>query len=113
MLAFAASAFVYHAFRQAAATPAAIAMQHIVVADEPLPLGTLLDASKLRTISWPANEPVAGMFTKIEDATSRALITIRRGKRADPRGQTCSSRSRRGPARHDSGGNAGALGRRE
>ncbi len=75
LLAFAASAFVYHAFRQAAAAPAAVATQHIVVAAEALPLGTLLDASKLRTIAWPANEPVAGMFTRVEDATSRAVIT--------------------------------------
>ncbi len=75
LLAFAASAFVYHAFRQAAAAPAAVTMQHIVVAAEPLPLGTLLDASKLRTIAWPANEPVTGMYTKVEDVTNRAVIT--------------------------------------
>ncbi|HLJ23822.1 MAG TPA: Flp pilus assembly protein CpaB [Candidatus Acidoferrales bacterium] len=75
LLAFAASAFVYHAFRQAAAAPAAVAMQHIVVAAEPLPLGTPLDASKLRTIAWPASEPVTGMFTKVEDVTNRAVIT--------------------------------------
>jgi pilus assembly protein CpaB len=75
LLAFGASAFVYHAFRQAAAAPAAVVMQHIVVAAEPLPLGTLLDASKLRTIAWPASEPVTGMFTKVEDVTNRAVIT--------------------------------------
>jgi pilus assembly protein CpaB len=75
LLAFAASAFVYHAFRQAAASPAAVVMQRIVVAAEPLPLGTLLDASKLRTIAWPSNEPVAGMYTKIEDVANRAVIT--------------------------------------
>ena len=75
LLAFGASAFVYHAFRQAAAAPAAVAMQHIVVAAEPLPLGTPLDASKLRTIAWPASEPVTGMFTKVEDVTNRAVIT--------------------------------------
>jgi pilus assembly protein CpaB len=75
LLAFGASAFVYHAFRQASAAPAVIAMQHIVVAAEPLPLGTLLDASKLKTIPWSSSEPVTGMFTKIEDCASRALIT--------------------------------------
>ena len=75
VLAFAASAFVYHAFRQASAAPAAIAMKHIVVAAGQYPLGTLLDASKLKTISWSAGEPVTGMFTSIEDCANRALIT--------------------------------------
>jgi pilus assembly protein CpaB len=75
VLAFGASAFVYHAFRQASAAPAPIVMQKIVVADESLPLGTLLDASKLKTISWSASDPMTGMFTKIEDVAGRALIT--------------------------------------
>jgi pilus assembly protein CpaB len=75
VLAFGASAFVYHAFRRASAAPAPIVMQKIVVADESLPLGTLLDASKLKTISWSASEPMTGMFTKIEDVAGRALIT--------------------------------------
>jgi len=75
VLAFAASAFVYHAFRQASAAPAAIAIQHVVVAAGPFPLGTLLDASKLKTISWSSGEPMAGMFAKIEDCANRALIT--------------------------------------
>jgi pilus assembly protein CpaB len=75
LLAFAASAFVYHAFQKAAAAPAAVVTKHIVVAAEALPLGTLLDASKLRTIAWPASEPVAGMFTSVEDVANRAVIT--------------------------------------
>jgi pilus assembly protein CpaB len=75
VLGFAASAFVYHAFKQASAAPTAVAMQHIVVAAGPLPLGSLLDSSKVRTISWPSSEPVTGMFTKIEDCVNRALIT--------------------------------------
>ena|SRR5665213_39582 len=75
VLGFTASAFVYRAFRRASALPPAVAMQHIVVADTAMPLGTALDPSKLKTISWPADEPVAGMFTRIEDCTNRALIT--------------------------------------
>jgi pilus assembly protein CpaB len=50
-------------------------MQHIVVAAEALPLGMRLDANSLRLISWPADEPVNGMFTRVEDCANRALIT--------------------------------------
>jgi pilus assembly protein CpaB len=46
-----------------------------VVAAEPLRLGTRLDPSKLRLIPWPAAEPVAGMFTRMEDCSNRALLT--------------------------------------
>ena len=75
VLGLAASAFVYHAFKQASATPSAVTTQQIVVAAGPMPLGTLLDASKLKTIAWPASAPVDGMFTKIDDCIGRALIT--------------------------------------
>jgi len=75
VLAFLLSAFVYREFKQVSAAPPVVQMQHIVVAAEPLRLGTRLDASKLRTIPWPAGQPVQGMFTRIEDCTHRALIT--------------------------------------
>jgi pilus assembly protein CpaB len=75
VLAFVLSSFVYSQFKRASTVTPGVVMQKIVVAAEPLQLGTRLDASKLRTISWPMNAPVAGMFTKIEDCTNRALIT--------------------------------------
>jgi pilus assembly protein CpaB len=75
VLAFLLSTFVYRQFKQASTATPMVAMQKIVVAAEPLQLGTRLDASKLRTISWPSNAPVTGMFTKIEDCANRALIT--------------------------------------
>ena len=75
VLAFLVSSFVYQKFKQASVAPPAIAMKHIVVAAAPLQLGTRLDPTKLRLISWPGNEPVAGMFTRVEDCTNRALIT--------------------------------------
>jgi pilus assembly protein CpaB len=68
------STYIYRQF-QRASNVKAIAMQHIVVAAEPLPLGTRLDANHLRLISWPADEPVSGMFTRMEDCQNRALIT--------------------------------------
>jgi pilus assembly protein CpaB len=75
VLAFLVSSFVYQKFKQASAVIPAVAMKHIVVAAAPLQLGTRLDPTKLRLISWPGNEPVAGMFTRVEDCTNRALIT--------------------------------------
>jgi pilus assembly protein CpaB len=50
-------------------------MDQIVVAAKPLPLGTRLDPSMLRTISWPVGQPVAGMCRRTQDCTNRALIT--------------------------------------
>jgi pilus assembly protein CpaB len=70
-----ASMFVYRQFQQASAVKPVVTMQRIVVAAEPLKLGTRLDASNVRTIPWPQGQPVAGMFTKIEDVANRALIT--------------------------------------
>src|SRR5579862_3312564 len=75
VLALFLSTFVYREFKRVASAPAAVPMQHIVVAAGPLPLGTRLDASKLRTIPWPAGTPVRGMFTRIQDCTNRAVIT--------------------------------------
>jgi pilus assembly protein CpaB len=77
VLAFILSAFVYREFKQVqvSASKNTVQMQQMVVAAEALPLGTRLDASKLRTIPWPANAPVAGMFTRIEDCANRAVIT--------------------------------------
>jgi pilus assembly protein CpaB len=68
------SSFVYRAFQNASAVKP-VSMQHIVVAAQPLQLGTRVDSSNLRLIPWPSSEPVSGMFTRIEDCANRALIT--------------------------------------
>lgn len=73
VLAFLLSSFVYTKFKQASVKP--VASQRIVVAAVPLQLGTRVDANNLRLMPWPADEPVAGMFTRIEDCANRALIT--------------------------------------
>jgi pilus assembly protein CpaB len=76
ILAFLLSAFVYRQFKRLSATSQQVVPTHyIVVADEPLQLGTRLTASNLRLIPWPASAPVAGMFTRIEDCVNHALIT--------------------------------------
>jgi pilus assembly protein CpaB len=76
VLAFLVSAFVFRQFQRVSSqSVAAVPTRHIVVAAEPLELGTLLDASKLRTISWPANDPISGACTEVQECTNRALIT--------------------------------------
>ena len=74
IVAFFLSTFVYRQFKKASnAKP--VATQHIVVASSPLQLGTRVSANNLRLIAWPADEPVAGSFSRIEDCANRALIT--------------------------------------
>jgi pilus assembly protein CpaB len=75
VLAFLTSSYVYKKFQQASFVKAVPVNQTIVVAAMPLPLGTRLDASKLKEIPWPGNEPMQGMFTKVGDCANRALIT--------------------------------------
>lgn len=68
------STIVYRQFKQAsAAKPTATKM--LVVAAAPLQLGTRIDPSNLRTIPWPADQSVVGMFSRIEDCSNRALIS--------------------------------------
>jgi pilus assembly protein CpaB len=74
VVAFLLSAFVYKQFQKASIV-APTSTQTLVVAAAPLPLGTRLDASNLRTIQWPANQQVPGMFTRVEDVANRAIIT--------------------------------------
>src|SRR3984893_10283100 len=74
VLASAMSAFVYRQFKQASANPPAVQMKQIVVAAEPLRLGTRLDSSKLRLIPGAAAASITGMFTRVEDCTNRALL---------------------------------------
>lgn len=77
VLAFLLSAWVYRYIQRISAQSVATAVptHHIVVAAQSLELGTLLDASKLRTISWPANDPISGACTEIAECANRALIT--------------------------------------
>lgn len=74
VVAFLLSSFVYKQFQKASLVKPADT-QSLVVAAVPLPLGARLEASNLKVIQWPANQQVAGMFTRIEDCANRAVIT--------------------------------------
>jgi pilus assembly protein CpaB len=75
IIGLAVSTFVYRQIQQAQTPAQTVVMGKAVVASASLPLGTRLQEQFLRTIPWPGGEPVAGMFTKIEDCVGRALIT--------------------------------------
>ncbi|HEY4682364.1 MAG TPA: Flp pilus assembly protein CpaB [Candidatus Acidoferrales bacterium] len=70
-----ASNFVYKQMKQATVVKP-VATSKVVLAAMRLPLGTRLEAKHLRQVSWPASDPIPGMFTRIEDCVNRALITF-------------------------------------
>src|SRR5579862_1887934 len=74
VIAFFLSIFVYRQLKNAAVVRP-VTTRQIVVAAVPLQVGARVDSSNLKLISWPGGEPVAGMFTRIEDCANRALIT--------------------------------------
>jgi pilus assembly protein CpaB len=74
VVAFVLSTVVYKQFQKASAVKP-VDTEHVVVAASAMPLGTRVDASNLKLISWPAGQSVAGMFNSIDQAANRALIT--------------------------------------
>lgn len=74
LVAFLASVYVFRAVgRMTAAAPRPMA--RIVVAAEPLQVGTPLSDQNTKTIAWPADEPLDGSFRKASDCLGRAVIT--------------------------------------
>lgn len=74
VVAFFISMFVYRQLQKASVVQPVVTQQ-IVVAAQPLQVGARLDPSNLRTITWPAGEPINGMFARIQDCAGRAVIT--------------------------------------
>ena len=73
-IAFLFSVYVFRTIQRITnVRPAAVTQ--IVVADHPIQLGTRLDPTNLRVISWPADEAIAGSFMRVEDCAGRALLT--------------------------------------
>jgi pilus assembly protein CpaB len=66
--------FVFTQFKKIASAKSMPTIQ-VVVSSKPLPLGTRLQAGDLRLVTWPAAQPVQGMFTRIDDCVNRAVIT--------------------------------------
>jgi pilus assembly protein CpaB len=74
VVALLASMYVYRAFERATRVKAPVT-ETIVVASKPLQVGERLDSDNLRTISWPANEPLGGSFGMIDECIGRAVIS--------------------------------------
>lgn len=74
VVAFLLSAFVYQQFKRASNVPT-VSMQTLVVASKPLSIGTRLDESNLQTIPWPSNQPVTGMYSRVQDCVGRAVLS--------------------------------------
>ncbi len=69
-----AGGFVFTQFKKMALAKSMPTIQ-VVVTSKPLPLGTRVQAADLRLVTWPAAQPVQGMFTRVEDCVNRAVIT--------------------------------------
>jgi pilus assembly protein CpaB len=70
-----ASMGVYRIVSTMPARQAAASTVDAVVAAHPLKLGTRLTSDHVKLVKWPANSPVPGSFTKIEDVVNRGVIT--------------------------------------
>ena len=75
LIGLAASNFVYTQFKKMTAERKTVSTAQLVVSAKALPLGTRLEKHHLRLITWPANAPMPGMFTRQEECIGRALIT--------------------------------------
>src|SRR6202140_1206692 len=69
-----AGGYVFTQFKKMAQAKSMPTIQ-VGVSSRALPLGTRLQASDLRLVTWPAAQPVEGMFTRVEDCINRAVIT--------------------------------------
>lgn len=70
-----ASFGVYRAIQQIPAREVEVASMHIVVAAQPLPVGTRLHENHLRLVAWPARNPVNGSFSDPKKLVDRGVIT--------------------------------------
>jgi pilus assembly protein CpaB len=69
-----AGVFVFTQFKKLAQAKS-VPTVPVVVTARAIPLGTRLQPSDLRVVSWPAAHPVQGACSKIEDCANRAVIT--------------------------------------
>lgn len=75
ILAATASLGMYRIVSRVPQKAAEIKTIDVVVAQHPLKLGTRITADHVKIVQWPANAPVAGSFSKLEDVLNRGLIS--------------------------------------
>ncbi len=75
LLAAIASFGMYRLVSRMPARTAGMKTVDVVVAQHPLKLGTRVTADHVKLVKWPADAPVAGSFSKLEDVLNRGLIS--------------------------------------
>jgi len=66
---------VYRAVLQMPVREVEVASVQVVVAAQPLSMGTRLDANHLRVVDWPSRNPVVGAFSDPKQLVNRGLIS--------------------------------------
>ena len=65
---------VYRAVLRMPVREVEVASMQVVVAAQPLTMGTRLDPNQLRVVSWPSRNPVAGSFSDPKELVNRGVI---------------------------------------
>jgi pilus assembly protein CpaB len=66
---------VYRAVLQMPVREVEVASMQVVVAAQPLPMGTRLHPNQLRLVPWPSRNPVPGSFSNVKELIDRGVIT--------------------------------------
>ncbi len=74
LVATAASFMVYRAVQRIPVREVEVRSYHVAVAARSLPVGTMLTASDVKLVPWPASSPVAGGYSSVEEVVNRGLI---------------------------------------
>jgi pilus assembly protein CpaB len=74
-LAAVAAFAIYQVIEQLPVRQVEVSSIPVVVAAEPIPVGTLLEARHLRIVAWPSRNPVAGGVAKTEEVVGRGVIS--------------------------------------
>jgi pilus assembly protein CpaB len=66
---------IYRAVLQMPVREVEVASMQVVVAAQPLAMGTRLHANHLRLVAWPSRNPVAGSFSDTKELVDRGVIS--------------------------------------
>jgi pilus assembly protein CpaB len=69
-----ASYGTYRALSQTAPKPVEMPTKKAVVAAKPMPLGTLITRDAVKLVDWPAQTPLQGGFSTLDDVLNRGVI---------------------------------------
>src|SRR5687768_859874 len=70
-----ASFGVYRAIQQMPVREVEVGKATMVIAKEPMSMGTLLTKDKVKVVPWPSTTPIVGSFDSVEKVVDRGLIS--------------------------------------